>query len=743
MWIIENIDYKEGGPLEIDHTFRLRHFISGHYLSIQYDRTRQKNILSLEPKFDAESVFQFLVIPTAQKPKHEVLKGVSTEAFVIIGHPPTKRYVHIELEKKALMHTLSDSREDEDVFKIFRANANEIWETNFLISCAPLLASYAQLLGDRSKRDAIIKDSLLWKKTEKKLKNVHVCLENLDKFCKNSLLNTSPNQKFGEINTFRQQLLREQYFLDRLCEILKLSIDRKDIEKLESFKAPNSPQNKIQNTSSAKNKNDENERIFIREKIEICKLCYQLLMSITKNNPLNQKAAYNLIDQFQSHLEFFPEAVECYRMIISSNFELVNGITDGLNPKEVFLEKGSSSQNVFSKKTSNLPFDNKDGKKFEVLQKNFVQLFLKLIMKSTEQHKTQKYIQFLRSLCSFDRNGVSKTQEYFFKAFSNNSELKKRAFLNTDKSDEGIRVEIEPGRFVSLKDCFEKSATSDKLIPAERYHKAISYFAEQLRFYADLSISRNYLWKNQLENAFPIKLVFEQISNTDLSLEFRSLFCTLGLALYVDHEPLNPINIPDLCRVFRKDHEIESKKSPILEKHAKLDVQNFQFLGGTIKKLIKNKQNHIYDHYIKDWKVSTKADNFLDDVLLENIIKVLSKVISFNVQEILNNNELYYNIIGDLVLFLEFEIANPLVSIALDQTRLAYEIKKSQSQKKSKVFGLVSSVFGNVASIGSMMMGSGFGNKKTDRGKSTITDDSSDSLYFGNPIMKGLIHLKH
>lgn len=28
---------------------------------------------------------------------------------------------------------------EEDVFKIFKANSNEVWETDFLISCFPVL----------------------------------------------------------------------------------------------------------------------------------------------------------------------------------------------------------------------------------------------------------------------------------------------------------------------------------------------------------------------------------------------------------------------------------------------------------------------------------------------------------------------------------------------------------------------------------------------------------------------------
>ena len=39
----------------------------------------------------------------------------------------------------------------------------------------------------------------------------------------------------------------------------------------------------------------------------------------------------------------------------------------------------------------------------------------------------------------------------------------------------------------------------------------------------------------------------------------RSTFCNLALTLYVDHEPLNPLIVPNMCRVFElKEKKIES-----------------------------------------------------------------------------------------------------------------------------------------------------------------------------------------
>ena len=47
---------------------------------------------------------------------------------------------------------LSPNITEQDVFKVYSANYNEIWEINFLISCLPLLKNY---LSDLKKYSAV------------------------------------------------------------------------------------------------------------------------------------------------------------------------------------------------------------------------------------------------------------------------------------------------------------------------------------------------------------------------------------------------------------------------------------------------------------------------------------------------------------------------------------------------------------------------------------------------------------
>ena len=44
----------------------------------------------------------------------------------------------------------------------------------------------------------------------------------------------------------------------------------------------------------------------------------------------------------------------------------------------------------------------------------------------------------------------------------------------------------------------------------------LAYLNEQIYFFADVSLGRNYIWKQQLESVFSIQFVFSQIFNKKL-----------------------------------------------------------------------------------------------------------------------------------------------------------------------------------------------------------------------------------
>ena len=67
------------------------------------------------------------------------------------------------------------------------------------------------------------------------MKEAQECIVQLEQFCTNRLLNTSPDQKYGEINTFRQKVLREQYFIEVLTDILRKVYTPQELDKVKDL----------------------------------------------------------------------------------------------------------------------------------------------------------------------------------------------------------------------------------------------------------------------------------------------------------------------------------------------------------------------------------------------------------------------------------------------------------------------------------------------------------------------------
>ena len=201
-----------------------------------------------------------------------------------------------------------------------------------------------------------------------------------------------------------------------------------------------------------------------------------------------------------------------------------------------------------------------------------------------------------------------------------------------------------------------------------------------MRFFSVLLLGRNYLWKMWLEKMFPMKFVFEQIYNSELSTDLRSVFCNLALTLYIDHEPLNPIVVPNLCRVFRPRSmgtmDLKHSHTMMLNKETQLDEESFSELVDNILTMIKTEQTNIAANLkslckdVPEAKIdSLKIDNLLNNAILANIVKALKKMMTFDVLTILDKTDYYSQIVYHLIHILEFDKNHPVMSFALAKQR--------------------------------------------------------------------------
>jgi len=212
------------------------------------------------------------------------------------------------------------------------------------------------------------------------------------------------------------------------------------------------------------------------------------------------------------------------------------------------------------------------------------------------------------------------------------------------------------------------------------WEKETQYFMEQLGFYSNLLEGRNYLWKMKLEKQYPMKFVFDQICNENLSLNIRSVFCDLALTLHIDQEPLNPRMVPNLCRVFKRKRAQNGPPREAISQSDKkkleeLDKDSFSNLLKNIMKIIREQKTKISAELEKKCedpqskKNQIKIANHLNNVVLVKLIKLLSQMTTFDLLRLLDGTATYYQVVEDLVHLLEFDKNYPLLNYALIKQR--------------------------------------------------------------------------
>ena len=149
MWIIEHENYLKGGLLQWENRFRLKHFSSEMYLSLDEQSSKLKLRRLGTDKRAEDFLFKFALVSTTiteEDPSH--FTYISKEAFTRIRSASNQEWLHVKQESEKMEAFLSEEFVDDDIFKIFKANSNEVWETSFLISCLPILRDYLRVLEE-------------------------------------------------------------------------------------------------------------------------------------------------------------------------------------------------------------------------------------------------------------------------------------------------------------------------------------------------------------------------------------------------------------------------------------------------------------------------------------------------------------------------------------------------------------------------------------------------------------------
>lgn len=212
---------------------------------------------------------------------------------------------------------------------------------------------------------------------------------------------------------------------------------------------------------------------------------------------------------------------------------------------------------------------------FKQMKNNLILLFAAIAKKNYKKERNIRLLKFFRTICSHQKRGITSNQEILSKILKNDSyhkaflvkitidnnvmkiestdgkilffdqiflnELRtkrgnKQLFTNPEENpdEEGDNSNVmNKSRFDATFNSFERAATGNAvsgMLPnlakedeqnddnkneayEQQMDKMISYLNEQVTFYSDLCLGRNYIWKRTLENIFPIQFVFSQIYN--------------------------------------------------------------------------------------------------------------------------------------------------------------------------------------------------------------------------------------
>jgi inositol 1,4,5-triphosphate receptor type 1/inositol 1,4,5-triphosphate receptor type 3 len=349
LWKVENEDVTKGGLVPVSKRLRFRHISTGRFLSTTAER---------ESFADMEGVSSVIAESLVGKPKHELIlvsdpdnttlwelelissrrrsKFTKKEEFYRIKHHYSELYIGpIDKEANKKVPGLVSSSEELTVVKIIRCEDSTVWETQFLLNSLPILKSFPAFIEGQNKVQEQSEFISRNREFKKKILLVRKCLKELDNFCKNKLQSMiSLNRPFATIDPVRQKILREQYFIDALVELLKCTFTGVyDLAKTKKLRKDPEDEAKPQGVSllsveytvaeHLQRVKHETLRAQLRELLDTVEDAYDLVMTVCQGNAENQAHTFRFCEVFIHHAAYLDKSISCLIAIIQNNEELL------------------------------------------------------------------------------------------------------------------------------------------------------------------------------------------------------------------------------------------------------------------------------------------------------------------------------------------------------------------------------------------------------------------------------------
>lgn len=583
IWTIESENSSQCEQIKSGVAYRIKHFCSGMYLTlkIEFKKGRTKSKAALSYKKDIYSLWKFVHIYKKKKylQKDDMCHVINCETGSVLDGALNKE-----------IPVLRNSDYETAFFKLFRCEDLTIRQTLLLMNCVGPIKMYAECIGDLGSLEQRVKEFLV------SSERMNKCLETLSLFCSNKLIGVIDfDKQLGQIKQARQKILKEQQFIELLTDILsKLNVDFLHIKSSEG-----------------------NFLSSLLEKVTmITEKIYMILIIICKNNSENQVFAYNFIDIYKQHANYYQIATGLILSIVDNNEKLLYSI-------------------------SRPPC-------------SLIQHYTWLLRKNAQMRKPH-LVHFLKCICLYNGDSVKLTQEKIHEHLFENTETFTKAVLSTVSQGDTLGI-VLPGvngeYSILLDECFTNSNISEK-------HKThILYFNRMLELFAELCRDRNYTCKGSLKDWFPVNVLLHYIWDTNISSDLRASFVKLMLTMYIDSHPRHEERLPESVKIL----SLQDKEDPGLKYKS---LFTFLVMDTSVEAIRKNIKKYTVFKRDKDantlGRIKFKNEQLIMYKLKEDLIDYMDKAIESPIFD-----ELLYELIVLGGYLVRFKVISNVKSIARD-----------------------------------------------------------------------------
>ncbi|KAL4511687.1 hypothetical protein ABPG72_012532 [Tetrahymena utriculariae] len=633
LWKIESEYFAVGGFLEWKQNYRLRHFATGKYLSLQQKNREVEMVLTSRPT--PQTLFNFVPVQSISSNQNTFSKQkyISKDSFYCLKSKAVEGYIGINqlklLEENKCQMKINQTQNQFNIFKMKKANFDDNWEINFLLCCVPILTESIKFINRIGKKSVLERFSKNRSTYEYMFSRIKQVLKDIDAFICNTLTsNISVTEEYGKPSIERSNILREQHVIGILCLLLFKTYPREDLQKAlnieniterlrqeqeKGFNRNNSQftVNLYQASEYGTNKKPLSKMMedVILKKYSISILIYKIFQNVCFDNKQNQEYLFNFMSEFQKQVG--SQDVVCESLI--KFFKLNKMIIQRFSLPIYQRKTQRKLSRMAPPQSSPAPSDIKQaGSHLSAGEEKISHLNMiinKLI--SYQGQKKNDILKFLTQFCKYMDKAIFNNQEVIFSnliiKYKNNSQsplfqlsLQGGDYLTIQLFDNQFdEKQIQIADFLQLDeneddneqdgiaDEEEKPESKKKLsgqsikVYVEKENVNNNFLMNQLNLFSNLCLNRNYNCCNYFMEIFPLKTLIEHVENELIKNEqVKAAFLKLVHYIYLDKEPRTIQIKPNHIRIIDQEadqlfmEKLQSERKRVASLSYKESTQN-------------------------------------------------------------------------------------------------------------------------------------------------------------------------